>query len=230
MARQIPFDLAPSPDFTFDSLSESACNADALALVRGWQNWPAPILLLQGPAGTGKTHMGRAWAMDTSAEIINGAALKINPSGTDFTGDKVFVDDADAADPHALFALINRALEGAVTHLLLSATRPPAAWPHSLPDLHSRLRNTAVATLEEPDDALLEAVMRKMFEDAGRTVSRDLVNYLILRSERSVPGLQTLIIKLDSLARSEKSDLTKAFAARVLNRQPELFDPDGYED
>lgn len=224
-SRQIPMDLAPQPDFSFARFARSPSNADALALVQGWQNWPAPVLLLQGPKGAGKTHLGLAWAGDAHGHVIEGAAL----AGVTVGDGAVFIDNAEDAKPQALFALINRALAGEITALLLSSTLPPADWPHDLPDLHSRLRNTAVATLHEADDVLLEAVMRKLFDDLGRSVGRDIVDYITARCERSVPALRALVEALDARARSEKADLTKAYAVRFINAQPDTAQPDIFD-
>lgn len=201
--QQIPMDLAPRPEFSFDNFVEAPSNADALTLVRGWQLWPSPVLLLQGPTGAGKTHLGQAWLQQ-----VDGG---------------VFIDDADGAAPLDVFAHINRALSEEAGPLLLAAALPPSAWPHNVPDLHSRMKNTATATLDDPDDDLLEAVIRKLFEDSGRAVRQDLVQYLIMRSPRSVPALRLCVNEIDAAARIEKADLTKAFAARFLNAHPDLF-------
>jgi chromosomal replication initiation ATPase DnaA len=162
------------------------------------------VLLLQGPKGSGKTHLGQAWKNHAKHGL--------------------FVDDADTMHAPDVFSAINSALSGETGPLLLSATLEPKAWPHTLPDLYSRMKNTAAATLGDPDDDLLEAVIRKLFEDCGRAVRQDLVQYLILRSPRSVPALRLCVRELDAAGRAEKADLTKTFAARFLNAQPELFD------
>lgn len=223
--RQIPMDLAPQADFSYSSFTKSASNADALALVQGWANWPAPVLLLQGPKGSGKTHLGLAWAGAIDGQALAGSALEQSC----VNHDAVFIDNADDANPQSLFALINRALAGEIKALLLSSTLAPADWPHHLPDLHSRLKNTAVARLQEADDALLEAVMRKMFDDLGRSVGRDVVDYITARSERSVPSLRALVEALDASARAEKADLTKSYAVRFLNTRPDPSQTDMFE-
>lgn len=202
--RQIPMDLAPTPEFGFDNFVTGPSNQDGFALITGWRSWPAPVLLLQGPKGSGKTHLGHAWA----AEVPDG----------------LFIDDADEDDPHVVFAAINAALAGEAGPLLLASTRPPNDWPHDVPDLHSRMKNMAVASLSDADDDVLEAIIRKLFEDTGRSVSRDLVGYIITRSPRSVPALRHAIAELDMAARTDKADLTKAFAVRFFNAQPDLFD------
>jgi len=48
---QIPFDLTPSPTYSFDSLIVSACNEDAVKTIHAWPNWPSSVLFLLGPKG-----------------------------------------------------------------------------------------------------------------------------------------------------------------------------------
>lgn len=192
---QIPLDLSPNSVHSFDNLILSECNAAAVKTVRAWPNWPAPILLLIGPQGSGKTHMGQAWAAETE--------------GT-------FIDDAVDVEEARLFGLMNQALNGDIGGLLLAATKPPKEWDVQMPDLRSRLGNMPVAILADHDDKILEPILRKLFEDRGRSVNYDLVAYLLKYHDRSVSALREIATNLDQAAQTQKADLTKAFAVKHL--------------
>ena len=217
MKRQIPLDLVVEPDHSFDNFVETDTNTHALNALKTWESWPAPVFLVLGPKGSGKTHLGQAWAQALSANIITTAEL---PSETIKYG---FIDDADQFSPSTLFDLINSALAGEMRALLLTSTLQPTDWPHEIPDLYSRLKNTANVTLQEANDDLIDAIIRKLFEDAGRLVKKDLVDYLSMRCERDVPSLRQTVLYLDSQARADKADMTKTYASRILNRQKDLF-------
>ena len=76
----------------------------------------------------------------------------------------------DTVAEEALFHLHNLVLaEGG--HLLITASDAPARWGLQLPDLRSRLDATTLATLAPPDDALLAAVIVKLFADRQITVT-----------------------------------------------------------
>ena len=45
-------------------------NADAVAWIDRWPDWPAPVLVINGPAASGKTHLAAVWRDKTKAEII----------------------------------------------------------------------------------------------------------------------------------------------------------------
>ena len=67
-------------------------------------------------------------------------------------------------DETALFHLLNLAREEAA-YVLLTARTAPAAWTIRTPDLASRLKALPVVALAPPDDALLRAVLVKLFAD-----------------------------------------------------------------
>ena len=92
----------------------------------------------------------------------------------------------------------------------------PPDWMPSLPDLASRLRNTPRANIGDHDDAILEPIVRKLFEDTGRAVSADVVAYLLKYNERSVDALRQTVQNLDEAAQTQKKDITKAFVAKTL--------------
>ena len=193
---QIPLDLTPTPQHSFDNLIISDCNQDAVKIIRAWPKWPSPVLLLLGPSGSGKTHIGQAWRAETGGRLV---------------------DNAASFDEAELFAIFNSALNGDIKGLLLTADEVPEHWDILMPDLRSRLCNTPIVSLKEHDDTILEPILRKLFEDRGRAVTSDVVTYILKYQERSVPALKEIAFKLDQAAQSQKADLTKAFAAKNLN-------------
>ena len=60
--RQLVFDLARAPCHEADAFLTSPSNERARAMVERWPDWPARTLLLVGPAGSGKSHLGAIWA------------------------------------------------------------------------------------------------------------------------------------------------------------------------
>lgn len=197
---QIPLDLTPSHSSSFSTFIVSDCNADAVKAVRSWPDWPAPILMLIGPKGTGKSHMGKAWAAETGGMLI---------------------DDADNYDEAELFAIMNEALNGNIQGLLLASRCAPQEWTIRIPDLRSRLVNTSLAFLNEHDDTILEPVLRRLFEERGRQVSQDLIEYLLKYQERTIAAQRDIAAELELAAQMQKADLTKAFAAKYLKAKSE---------
>ena len=207
---QIPLDLSPRPQYSFANFLISESNAAAVKAVRAWPAWPSPILLVIGPQGSGKTHIGQAWALETGG---------------------VFIDDASRVEEAELFAVMNKALNGDIKGLLLAERELAAAWDIHLPDLRSRLANTPLAIIEEHDDEILEPIIRRLYEDKGRVVSQDLISYLLKYQERSVAAQREIAEELETAARAQNADLTKSFASKYLKARLErdLFAVPGEE-
>ena len=135
---------------------------------------------------------------------------------------RVAVEDADAVCGNAeaeatLFHLHNLLLaEGGL--LLLTAKSPPNRWPLGLPDLASRMQATATAVIAAPDDALLSAVLVKLFADRQISVPPALIPFLAARMDRSFAAAAALVEALDAAALAEGRAVTRPLAAAVLDR------------
>lgn len=224
MARQLVLDLPSRPALGRADFFVSPANAVAVGLVDLWPDWPMRRMAVVGPEGAGKTHLAHVWSARAGAGFVPAAALATLALGAVDADAALVVEDADAvgalgaAAEEALFHLCNHlAVRGS---LLLSGREPPARWPVALPDLASRLAATPVARLEPPDDALLGAVLVKLFADRQLAVGPDLVQYLLPRMERSFAAAEALVIALDRAALASRRPVTARLAAEVL-RVPE---------
>ena len=105
-----------------------------------------------------------------------------------------------------------------VAFLLITAQTAPASWRVELPDLASRLRAVPVVELSAPDDALLRAVLVKLFGDRQLAVDEGLIGYLATRIERSFAGARAAVEDLDREALRQKRPVTRALAAELLSQ------------
>ena len=198
---QIPFNLRPTGRPSFANFHVTSENLAAINMLKARERWTSGALLLLGPAGSGKTHLGQAWASKYDGE---------------------FIDDAHLSDETSLFDAINRALSGQSYGLLLSSHVSPKDWGVALPDLNSRLFSMPTVNLTEHDEESLEPILRELFEQVGRDVGQDVVTFILRQTERSVDVLRELVHELDVEAGSKKADLTKAFVAKFLRERSKL--------
>ena len=115
--------------------------------------------------------------------------------------------------------IMNQALNGEISGLLLADRQAPSQWSVQMPDLRSRLTNTSQVIIEEHDDDILERIVRKLYEDKGRDVSHDLIEYLLKYQERSIAAQRIIAAELETAAQRQKADLTKTFAAKYLKEK-----------
>ena len=224
---QLPLDLSAEPGHGRDELVVSAANAAAVSLVDSWPVWPSPVIVLAGPAGSGKTHLASIWREMSGAPVL--LHDRIEAMAATGEGAQAFlIDDADSAglDEAGLFHLINAVRQTGGT-LLLTARRFPGAWGIALPDLASRLKAATTVEIAEPDDLLLSGVIMKLFADRQIAVDAAVITYLARRMERSLAAANAVVDALDRLALSRRARITRHLAAEVLDafdtRQGELF-------
>jgi chromosomal replication initiation ATPase DnaA len=218
--RQLPLDLGFRERFGREDFLAGPPNAAALALVERWPDWPARTVALVGPEGAGKSHLAAIWAAAAGARAI--AAHAITPAGvpTALATGALVVEDlrADACEEAALFHLINLAREEEA-FLLITARTPPAGFAVRLRDLASRLRALPAVTLAPPDDALLRAVLVKLFADRQLAVDEELIGYLAPRIERSFAAARAIVDALDREALHQRRDVNRALAVEMLRER-----------
>jgi chromosomal replication initiation ATPase DnaA len=217
--QQLPLALAHAPHYGRDTFVAGTSNGAALGLIEAWPDWPSPVVLVSGPPGSGKSHLAHIWAERADARILEGAGLgiatlpDIRPRGA------LAIEDVDAGAIReaALFHLINRVKE-ADASLLMTAREPAERWRIDLPDLRSRLRVAAPVSLGAPDDELLRKVLVKLFADRQLVVEKAVIEYLIVRMERSLSFAGALVRALDEAALAAGRRITRPMAADVLAR------------
>ncbi|CAA7627199.1 DNA replication protein [Magnetospirillum sp. UT-4] len=218
---QLAFDLGHRPAFGRADFLRAASNAEAVAWLERWPDWPAHALALHGPAGCGKTHLLAAFA--ESAEAVArvdacGLSAEAVP-GLVESARVVVVDRLDAlADEAALFHLWNLTKETG-RFLLLAGRQAPARRPVRLPDLASRLAATQAIGIGAPDDSLLAAVLVKLFADRQLKVGAEVVTFLLGRIERSFAAIGAVVDALDRASLSERRAVTVPLARAVLERE-----------
>lgn len=213
--RQLPLAFPAGTGLTREDLVVTAANAAAVRLVDSWPDWPAHAALLVGPAGSGKTHLGAIWRERSGATSIQAAAAEA--AAATLAG-PVLVEDCDRVrlDETGLFHLLNAA-RAAGHAVLMTARTPPGAWGLTLPDLASRLKAATAVEIAEPDDALLAAVMAKLFADRQVEVEPHVISYLVRRIERSLATAARVVDNLDRAAIARQTRISRALAGEIVS-------------
>ena len=220
MANQLTFDLTlPAPTYAREDFVVAAGNREAVAWIDRWPDWPAPALAVGGPAGCGKTHLGRIWAARAQAAIVEGPDLD-GKTVADLVAlveisRALVVERAERTPERALFHLYNLMRERR-GFLLLLAEHPPAHWRITLPDLASRLRAAPAVAVAAPDDDLLGSIILKQLADRQLHAGPGVVHYLVSHMERSADAARHVVAALDCRALAESREIDRRLAADVL--------------
>jgi chromosomal replication initiation ATPase DnaA len=219
--RQLALALDHAERLAREDFLSGPPNAAALTLIDSWPAWPHRSVFLVGPEGSGKSHLAAIWAQAAGARRIAARALEQAAVPAALATGALVVEDiaAGAFDERALFHLVNLAREDKA-FVLLTARTAPAAWSFAIRDLGSRLKALPVVALAPPDDALLRAVLVKLFADRQLAVDESLVGYVAVRIERSFAAARDVVAQLDEAAMRLKRPLTRALAGEVLRSPP----------
>jgi chromosomal replication initiation ATPase DnaA len=226
LSRQFRLKLDRTETFRREDFMTSPSNAGAVKALDSWPGWHGGALALIGPEGSGKSHLAATWAAAAGAAVIP-AKGRVDVGA--LRGRPVLYEDADRdriRRDEILFHLFNMAGE-AGGGLLLTGRTSPSGWSAALPDLRSRLNAVTVALLEEPDDAILESMLRKFFRERNIRPTEDVFPYLLRRIERSAPKALEMVQRLDEAADAEGRPVSRALARQILETDPQtlsLFD------
>ncbi|WP_428642418.1 hypothetical protein [Roseibium sp.] len=214
--RQLPLDLPHEAALSRDDFLVGASNRAAFELLERWPDWPSPVVVLAGPVGSGKTHIVKAFQEETGAAVISARDLReVSVEGLVAAPATVVEDAHLGVDNTALFHLLNASRQAGKTVLITSRTWP-ASWKVTLPDLMSRLRAATPVEILEPDDDLLRRVLVKLFADRQIAVDIGVVDYLVVRMERSLEVAMRAVEAIDQEALAGRVKITKPLAGRVL--------------
>ena len=219
---QLALDLGHRPALGRDDFLVAPCNAEAVAWLERWPDWPGHALAVFGPAGSGKSHLlaafaahhglGQVVSVDGEALSVDGVPKLVVHASV------VMVDDLDRlADETALFHLWNLTKETG-RWLLLAGRAAPARLRVRLPDLASRLAATPAVGIGAPDDSLLAAILVKQFADRQLRVGEDVVAYVLGRMERSFAAARQVVEALDNASLARRRAITVPLARAVLEK------------
>jgi chromosomal replication initiation ATPase DnaA len=181
--------------------------------------------VIAGARAAGKTHLASVFAARSGGQAIAPKDLIETPAAELATIGALILDDAegvvgDAGAEQGLFHLLNHLaaspLEGGRGRLLMTAIQPPARWGVGLRDLASRLNTAPVATIGALDDALISALLVKLFADRQVRLGAEVIPYLVARMDRSFEAARALVAALDVRALAEGRAVSIALARSVM--------------
>jgi chromosomal replication initiation ATPase DnaA len=208
--RQYSLGLAPPP--ARRSLKDyvvAESNAAALDMLTRWWNSAETVLVISGPPGSGKTHL---------LNILTEAADE--PAGRTNSGSLTIIDDANRRLPRDLLAQFETARETGA-RLALGGSGDPRSWAQGLRDLETRLGAATRIDLTEPDDALLRAVITKLFRDRQLRAKDDLAAYAAARLPKTFAAANAFVDSVDAASIAQGAPLGLRLAKRVIDNLSE---------
>ncbi len=212
---QLTLDLGHRPAFGREDFLVGPGNEEAVSWIDRFPAWPGPALALVGPAGCGKTHLAQVFASRVNAITLPISDLQ--PQSIVLHAAYVIEHDDSVLDERALFHFLNAAKEQGA-HILLTSREAPARWGVALPDLASRLAAIPVVRVAAADDAMLEAVLVKMFADRQLDVGPDVIAYALKTVDRSFAAMRDIVGRADAASLAGQRAVTIPLVKTLLSR------------
>lgn len=219
--EQIPMDFGSRQAFCRIDFQVGKSNYEAVGWIDKWPDWPAPVLILHGPAASGKTHLAAVWQVRSGAMAIKADVLRAKSAEEIFSSAQHFVLDGldpwlgDTAVETTLFHLYNMLKENN-RNMMMTMRMAPSHADFAIPDLASRFRAAPAVVIQPPDDMLLASVLIKLFSDRQLIISHDVISYILPRMERSFAAARDIVARADQKALSEKRPVSVPLMRAVL--------------
>lgn len=199
MPRQLPLDISPAPEPTFDSFIAGA-NAEALQRVRALAagELREAIVYLWGEPGSGRSHLLRAAARENPALVVADD-----------------VEGLDAPDQQALFLAINAARDGEAPVLAAGVAAPAGLALRE--DLRTRLGWCLVYQIKPLTDLEKAMHLRAEAGRRGLRLTDEVVWYLLHHLPRDVASLNGVLEVLDRHSLAEQRPVTLPLIREALS-------------
>lgn len=200
----LPLDWPADP--RDDEFLVTASNARAVQQLERWSTWPVMAVIVTGPRKSGRSLLARIFAAKSGGGLI---------------------DDAERQSETTIFHAWNRAQEDRRPVVIVADTGPPE-WAIKLPDLRSRLMASPTIRIGDPDEELMRALFERQFLRRGIDARPELIQWLVVRVERSHIALLRTVDLLDQavLERHKRLSIplaraTLADAGLIVGRAPD---------
>ena len=210
MGGQLIFDLLNIKNYNPDDFYVSRNNVQASEVINIWPSWFNNSAIIYGRRKSGKTHLANIWKKKANAEFIDLDSQvhfrKINIKRN------LIIDNfhnLSGSEEENFFHFYNQSINKKYYILMLiDQDRSPQI---QLKDLKSRISSCTSATIEDPDDNLVNALIVKFFQDQQIIVDPTVVSFIVKRIERNYEAIDSFLKKIDNLSIEKKSKISISF-------------------
>lgn len=213
-SRQLAFPLSHSQtSYQSDQFVVSEANKTQFTIAHSWFLTIDPALIICGPRYSGKTHLAHLVSDQCDGIFLNAAEY----SKIDDYPEISFIDNAEDIEPKK-FLMAFESMISRGGRLVLIGRGLPDDWSGELGDLRTRLRALPRVTMQEPDEKLIRAIIKKSFLDRQIEVENDVIDYAAKRLPCTFAASYKFVEYADQLALSAGRPITKPFVQSFLEK------------
>tara|TARA_Y100000741_G_scaffold7377_1_gene6227 strand:- start:1567 stop:2220 length:654 start_codon:yes stop_codon:yes gene_type:complete len=210
MTGQLIFNLINIKNFNSEDFYVNSNNLEASELIKLWPNWFNGAAVIFGPEKSGKSHLANIWKENSNANVYN---LDKNFLPSNINSKENFVLDnfhnLNENDEETFFHIYNQTFNNKKS--ILITIDKNKFNKINLKDLESRFNSFSSATINPPDDNLVNALIVKFFKDQQINIDPSVVTFIIKRVERDYEAIFNFLKKIDSLSLENKAKISVSF-------------------
>ncbi len=201
--------FAPNTYMSEEDFLVAACNETAYKTIKIWPYWQHFALNIFGPKSSGKSHLAQIWINRVQKSLPRPIQIPVVPASNinmkninKYANESPFlvIENMDGhINEEAFFHLYNH-YNVPEKFILFTSEFPLSKLPLKLPDLRSRLNTVPTAEILQPDDAMLTALIAKLFNDRQIIISQEILDYILKHTERSFDFIARLIEEIDDIS------------------------------
>ena len=214
-------------NFKFESNKDfyvTSKNSLAFDLIQKWPNWNNQFFFLYGPTKCGKSTICKIWQKKSNAVLLNTKKIEQFFNNTyleDFNIQNNWIlDNVDMFlkknNGEKLLNFINIIKEKKKSFFLMTSKVPPRQLSTKINDLLSRVLDSLVVQVHQPDNLLLAKIIKKYLEEREIVIEKKKIDYLTNRIERSYQFAIKIAKKIDSKSLESHSNISFSFLKKIL--------------
>ena len=203
-------------NFKDDDFYVSASNKTIFDLLRLWPKWEKNFLNISGEKFSGKTHLINIFIKKFKGIKLNAISLTNDDLKKIKIHENIVLEDLDnTVNEKLIYSLLN-IIDQDNKFIIVTSEQPIVNIDFSLKDLKSRTKNFLLQKIEKPDDEMIYALILKNLSDRQILIEKKLINYIIMRVERSYSKIYEFIYKIDELSLKKKKSIDLKIIKEVL--------------
>ena len=205
--NQLLLDFDHKQNFKDDDFYVSKSNYFTFELMNKWPKWEKNFLNINGAKYSGKTHLASIFLNKFNGIKIDSKLLKNENLKDIKLHQNIILEDLDQIQDEKLLYTLFNIIDQDNKFLIITSLKPITEIEFHLEDLRSRTKNCLLATIENPDDELMFALILKNLSDRQITIDKKLIDFIIKRVERSYGKIFEFIYKIDKISLKKKKPI-----------------------
>ena len=205
--NQLLLDFDHKQNFKDDDFYVSKSNYFTFELMNKWPKWEKNFLNISGEKYSGKTHLASIFLNKFNGIKIDSKLLKNENLKDIKLHQNIILEDLDQIQDEKLLYTLFNIIDQDNKFLIITSLKPITEIEFHLEDLRSRTKNCLLATIENPDDELMFALILKNLSDRQITIDEKLIDFIIKRVERSYGKIFEFIYKIDKISLKKKKPI-----------------------